>query len=96
MKISAVKLKSIIQEELEEFGRKYYIDDFLDDNSKQLIDKSLEILISKEVSTVEILEYFRTRIDQLKEMNTTGTGASMKGGQGGQYATPKAFKDKRD
>ena len=31
-----------------------------------------------------------------KEMSTTGTGASFTSGTGAQYATPKAFKKKRD
>ncbi len=31
-----------------------------------------------------------------KEMSTTGTGASFAPGTGGQYATPKAFKKKRN
>jgi hypothetical protein len=31
-----------------------------------------------------------------KEMSTTGTGASFAAGEGGQYATPKAFKKKTD
>ena len=31
-----------------------------------------------------------------KEMSTTGTGASFTPGTGAQYATPKAFKKKKD
>ena len=31
-----------------------------------------------------------------KEMSTTGTGASLTPGTGAQYATPKAFKKKKD
>ena len=34
--------------------------------------------------------------DTTNEMSTTGTGASFTSGQGGQYASPKAFKIKRN
>lgn len=94
MKISRSILENIVQEELKEFTRRGYIDNFIDEKSKLLIDKILKLLIGSGISTVEVLEYFRARIEQLEELNTTGTGASMTPGQGEQFTSPKAFKKK--
>lgn len=47
---------------------------------------------SPEISISEYIEYLKG--GDLEEANVTGTGASFNPGQGGQYATPKAFKKK--
>lgn len=45
------------------------------------------------LTTSLIRKVVREEINRtVKEMSTTGTGAGFSPGQGGQYATPKAFK----
>ena len=52
--------------------------------------------IVKKYNMGKIQNVIKIFADRMNEMNTTGTGASFKAGNSAAYATPKAFKKKKD
>jgi len=49
----------------------------------------------KKIGINQLRELIREQLKQIHEMSNTGGGASFNAGTGAQYATPKAFSNKK-
>tara|TARA_B110000196_G_C20695500_1_gene452793 strand:+ start:73 stop:462 length:390 start_codon:yes stop_codon:yes gene_type:complete len=66
-----------------------------DKRTGQVIGDILQLIKSTGIDPEEVIEAIKMSDNFMKEMNTTGTGASFNAGAGEGYASPNAFKKKK-
>ena len=66
-----------------------------DKRTGRVIGDILQLYKSTGIDPEEVIEAIKMSDNFMKEMNTTGTGASFNAGAGEGYASPNAFKKKK-